>query len=270
MPRLIVLSSALGLYFEMLIIRWHATSSHVFAVFKNVSLLSCFLGLGLGYALARSVRTISLAKFPVLLAAQFFLFAVLSSTIGGRRVNPVAEQLVMGQTADTWNYLFLLEGDAFLAAVFVINAVMFLPLGHLNGRLMARLPAVRGYGLNLLGSLAGIAVFFLLSLGWTTPAVWIGLAVLGLVPFLVGTRGLGTTGVVSVGLAPSTSGVLGLPLIEGMREHYPEIRIHLVEGMSGHLGQMLNGRELDLAVLFDNGHARRCRHKILHGQPHHL
>jgi LysR family tcuABC transcriptional regulator len=66
------------------------------------------------------------------------------------------------------------------------------------------------------------------------------------------------SGVVSVGLAPSTSGVLGLPLIEGMREHYPEIRIHLVEGMSGHLGQMLNGRELDLAVLFDNGHARRC------------
>lgn len=66
------------------------------------------------------------------------------------------------------------------------------------------------------------------------------------------------SGVVSIGLAPSTSGVLGFPLIEAMREQYPDIRIHLVEGMSGHLGQMLNGRELDLAVLFDNGHARRC------------
>ena len=66
------------------------------------------------------------------------------------------------------------------------------------------------------------------------------------------------SGIVSVGLAPSTSGVLGFPLIEAMREHYPDIRIHLVEGMSGHLGQMLNGRELDLAVLFDTGPASRC------------
>ncbi|HJV28764.1 MAG TPA: LysR family transcriptional regulator [Aromatoleum sp.] len=66
------------------------------------------------------------------------------------------------------------------------------------------------------------------------------------------------SGIVSVGLAPSTSGVLGFPLIEAMREHYPDIRMHLVEGMSGHLGQMLNGRELDLAVLFDIGAARRC------------
>lgn len=66
------------------------------------------------------------------------------------------------------------------------------------------------------------------------------------------------SGIVSVGLAPSTSGVLGFPLIEAMREHYPDIRIHLVEGMSGHLGQMLNGRELDLAVLFDTGPTSRC------------
>ena len=65
------------------------------------------------------------------------------------------------------------------------------------------------------------------------------------------------SGTVSVGLAATTCGVLGLPLIESMREHYPDIRLHLVEGMSGHLSQLLNGRELDMAVLFDAGHARR-------------
>lgn len=64
-------------------------------------------------------------------------------------------------------------------------------------------------------------------------------------------------GVVSVGLAPTTARVLALPLIETMRNHYPDIRLHLVEGMSGHLGQMLNGRNLDLAVLFDADEARR-------------
>ena len=48
----IVLASAIALYLEMVMIRWHATSSHVFAIFKNVSLLSCFLGLGIGFALS--------------------------------------------------------------------------------------------------------------------------------------------------------------------------------------------------------------------------
>lgn len=65
------------------------------------------------------------------------------------------------------------------------------------------------------------------------------------------------SGVVSVGLAPTTSGVLGLPLMEAMRDHYPDIHIRLVEAMSGHLGHMLNGRELDIAVLFDGHQGRR-------------
>ncbi|MDX5411208.1 MAG: LysR family transcriptional regulator [Thauera sp.] len=65
------------------------------------------------------------------------------------------------------------------------------------------------------------------------------------------------SGQVSVGLAATTAGVLGFPLVEAMREQYPDIRMHLVEGMSGHLGAMLNGRELDLAVLFDVDAARR-------------
>jgi LysR family transcriptional regulator, regulatory protein for tcuABC len=65
------------------------------------------------------------------------------------------------------------------------------------------------------------------------------------------------SGVVGLGLAPTTAGVLGLPLLQAMQSQYPDIRIHLVEGMSGHLGQMLNAREIDLAVLFDADQARR-------------
>ena len=65
------------------------------------------------------------------------------------------------------------------------------------------------------------------------------------------------SGVVGLGLAPTTAGVLGVPLLQAMREQYPDIRIHLVEGMSGHLGQMLNAREIDLAILFGAEQARR-------------
>ena len=64
------------------------------------------------------------------------------------------------------------------------------------------------------------------------------------------------SGHVSVGLAPSTAAVLGLPLMRAMRERYPEVRLHLVESLSGHLAAMLNARQLDLAVLFRDEPAR--------------
>lgn len=65
------------------------------------------------------------------------------------------------------------------------------------------------------------------------------------------------SGHVSIGLAPSTCSVLGLPLMAAMRDRYPDVRLHLVEGLSGHLAAMLNARQLDLAVLFDSTAARR-------------
>lgn len=64
------------------------------------------------------------------------------------------------------------------------------------------------------------------------------------------------SGHVSVGLAPTTGAVLGLPLMLAMRERYPGVRLHLVESLSGHLSDMLNARRLDLAVLFRSDEAR--------------
>jgi hypothetical protein len=181
-------ASTLALYVEMVMVRWHATCFHAFAIFKNVSLLSCFLGLGIGYGLSGR-RRITLAAFLPLLSLQTLLFGLLSGTnLGGRRVNPVAEQLVMGTAGFKWSWLDAVEGNAFLAVVFVLNALMFIPLGHLGGRLMTRLPRLQGYSLNLIGSLVGIGLFFLLSLAWTGPSVWLGVAALLAAPFLIGLR----------------------------------------------------------------------------------
>jgi LysR family transcriptional regulator, regulatory protein for tcuABC len=57
-------------------------------------------------------------------------------------------------------------------------------------------------------------------------------------------------GMVSLGLASTTLSALGLPLVRSVRERYPSILLNVVEGMSGHLGQMLRTSQLDLAVLF--------------------
>jgi LysR family tcuABC transcriptional regulator len=65
------------------------------------------------------------------------------------------------------------------------------------------------------------------------------------------------SGHVTVGLAPTTASVLGLPLMQAMRTRYPDVRLHLVESLSGHLTTMLNARQIDLAVLFQADAGRR-------------
>ncbi|MCW0211233.1 MAG: LysR family transcriptional regulator [Achromobacter sp.] len=64
-------------------------------------------------------------------------------------------------------------------------------------------------------------------------------------------------GHVSVGLPSTTAAILGAPFVRAMNERYPDIRLHLVEALSGHLSDMLNGRQLDLAIVFQAESARR-------------
>src|SRR5882762_8425185 len=49
----LVLASALTLFAELALIRWVATEVRIFAYVKNLALLLCFIGFGLGCALAR-------------------------------------------------------------------------------------------------------------------------------------------------------------------------------------------------------------------------
>lgn len=58
------------------------------------------------------------------------------------------------------------------------------------------------------------------------------------------------SGHVSVGMAPSTASVLGVAFMKAMRTRYPEVRLHMVESLSGYLASMLSARQIDLAVLF--------------------
>ncbi|HEV8693660.1 MAG TPA: LysR substrate-binding domain-containing protein [Lysobacter sp.] len=65
------------------------------------------------------------------------------------------------------------------------------------------------------------------------------------------------SGHVSVGMAPSTTALLGLPFMAAMRERYPDIRLHLVESLSGNLATMIGARQLDLAILFQADRTQR-------------
>lgn len=57
-------------------------------------------------------------------------------------------------------------------------------------------------------------------------------------------------GMVSLGLPATTLLAVGLPLMRRVRERYPNILLNVVEGMSGHLAQMLRVGQLEMAILF--------------------
>src|SRR5579863_531420 len=83
-PYQLVLASFLTLFAELAFIRWIAVEIRVFAYFKNLALLLCFVGFGLGCALARqSVR------WPSAIVAFLGLFLVVRLPFA----DPVLENL---------------------------------------------------------------------------------------------------------------------------------------------------------------------------------
>jgi hypothetical protein len=52
----VAFSAALSLFLELALIRWQSSVLEFLAFYKNFSLLACFAGLGLGYALAARTR----------------------------------------------------------------------------------------------------------------------------------------------------------------------------------------------------------------------
>jgi hypothetical protein len=179
----IAISAALSLFLELALIRWQSSVLEFLAFYKNFSLLACFAGLGLGYALTAQTR-IPLMMVVPLLATQFaFILLVRLATPDGLGVNPFREQLTMGMQQGDWVealVLFLL-----LSVVFLLTALTFVPIGQLCGRLMERRQNLRAYGLNLVGSLLGVVAMLFASFLWTPPLVWFAVCFLVILLFHV-------------------------------------------------------------------------------------
>jgi spermidine synthase len=169
-------AAALSLSLELAVIRWQGSIFEFFAFYKNYGLLACFAGLGLGYALSRSKEGIPLILTLPLLIWQFGLLIFLRWGLPSRPYSletiPFREQINMGLMA-TWDQI----GTVYLllAVVFLLTALAFVPVGQLCGKLMERKSQLPAYGFNLLGSLAGVLLMFLISFLWTPPVVWFGL-----------------------------------------------------------------------------------------------
>ncbi|HJS99364.1 MAG TPA: hypothetical protein VJ756_09745 [Terriglobales bacterium] len=179
-------SAALSLFLELAVIRWQGTTFEVFAFYKNFTLLACFAGLGLGYAMARR-QHIPLFLAPAVFCWQFALllgirYGLPEADRVSLKLLPFSEQLNMGLPVVDKFYqglpVFFL-----LAIVFVITALAFIPVGQLCGRVMERRDNLSAYGFNLLGSIAGVVLMFVVSSFWTPPVIWFLIAFAGLLLF---------------------------------------------------------------------------------------
>ncbi len=168
----IVIACALSLFLELAIIRIHSSYIHYFSFLKNISLISCFLGLGIGYSL-RKFKVYSLNWIFPLLFLQIVMVYFLSDTpVTSALLNPISERLTMGQDTAT-NFVHLILIYTFTIFIFIFNALCFIPIGHLISRLMNNIENLKAYSFNLIGSLLGILGFVLFSFLNTPPIIWI-------------------------------------------------------------------------------------------------
>ncbi|MHB2020817.1 MAG: spermine/spermidine synthase domain-containing protein [Candidatus Xenobia bacterium] len=182
--RWIFLSSALALYAELMLIRWHADEFQLFVYYKNITLLACFLGLGMGFMRGRVTPLATPLVLPGMalqfLALRLMRFGKLDNLLR----NPIPEHLGFGMNGQVQTISQVAVVYGLMAMVFIWTALLFIPLGHLAARTMqaeSRLPA---YGGNLLGSLAGVAIFEVLSFIWSPPTVWLAVLLFLMAPFL--------------------------------------------------------------------------------------
>ena len=178
----LLLASFLTLFAELAFIRWIAVEVRVFAYFKNLALLLCFVGFGLGCALARQrVRwKSSVATFLGL------LLIVRLPIQNGKWLEGISQSL--GAAADveiwatggSWHWAQFLGGALIAAVLFLLTVWIFVPLGQTVSRQMDLAPgALSAYSWNLFGSLAGILTFLGVSRLMLSPSFWLGAVLLG-------------------------------------------------------------------------------------------
>ena len=202
-PRVrLLLGSALMLVIELSLIRWLGANVVHLAYFSNFVLLGSFLGIGLGFL--RAARP-GAPRRPM----PVYSLVVLLGLIGFISAYPVT----VDRAGDS--LIFFSSGTLtgpptwiMLPIVFLAVAVVLMGPGEIVGACFTELPRLEAYRLDLIGSLAGIAGFSVMSFLGAPPLVWFGIASL-LFAALLGRPAVG----VSAALCISLLALFAYPLL---------------------------------------------------------
>jgi hypothetical protein len=164
---------------ELAFIRWTSSQVRIFAYFNNIVLIAAFLGMGLGVALGRRRPGLVHLVAPALL--------LLALPLGFSEQLNLVHLSFPDHSISLWGaetlgkpVVFFRNLAIFLALIAGIVG-LFVCAGAPLGFLFDRLPPLRAYTADLLGSLLGIVAFTLVSWWEFGPAVWLAL---GLAPFV--------------------------------------------------------------------------------------
>ncbi|HOC13586.1 MAG TPA: spermidine synthase [Propionicimonas sp.] len=173
--RRLILGSALMLFLELALIRWLGSNVVHLSYFTNFVLLGSFLGIGLGFLIARYTWSV-LPATPVILAVLViatFLFPV--------TIDRAGDQIIYFTSLSTTGPPAWLV----LPLIFILVATVLAGPAEVVGRCFARLRPLTAYRWDLVGSLIGIGSFTLLSFLQAPSVVW-GVLVTGAFVVLIG------------------------------------------------------------------------------------
>jgi len=160
--RRLILGSALMLFLELALIRWLGSNIVHLSYFSNFVLLGSFLGIGLGFLIARKSWSV-LPYVPVLLAAL-----VIATYLAPVTIDRAGDEIIYFTSLSTtgppaWMVLPL---------VFIFVAAILAGPAEVVGRCFADLRPLTAYRWDLVGSLIGIFAFTLMSFLQAPSVVW--------------------------------------------------------------------------------------------------
>jgi len=170
-------ASFLVLFLETALIRWMPAYIRLLAYFSNFILLASFLGIGLGCLVAARGRPL-IAWFPSLLLGLVVAVDRLRLEVAVPSTSAI--YFSSGTTAP----VVPIESTVLLPLLFAAVAAVFVTVAQQMGRELARHPPLYAYVINLLGSLAGVAAFAIVSWLELPPVVWFGVAAVAAGGFL--------------------------------------------------------------------------------------
>lgn len=149
------------LFVELALIRWLGSNIVYLSYFSNFVLLGSFLGIGVGFLRAKS--QVNLFPWAVVLLALLVAFVLVFPVT----IDRSGSQLIYFGGTPRGLPMWMV-----LPIVFVAVAVVMASIAQGVGRTFARFEALDAYRLDILGSLAGIVGFSLLSFAGAPPVVW--------------------------------------------------------------------------------------------------
>jgi hypothetical protein len=161
-PTRLFLLSFLLLFVELTLIRWLGANIVYLSYFSNFVLLGSFLGIGVGFL--RSKASTDLFPWAPIALTLLILFVHFSPVEIAQSNNEI---LYFGKFARSGFPIWIT-----LPIIFIATAIIMAMLAEDVARTFSQFEPLLAYRLNLLGSIAGVLAFSLLSFFDASPIFW--------------------------------------------------------------------------------------------------